>query len=128
MKKLITFVFVLFACFTIVAEKTYRITDIAGSNSGKGIAKGSDGTFLEIGQILTEDDKIVLPEGSEVYLNNNLKISKSGTVKDNIEKIKIKRASLNKKIIKSSVNSKSLPISTASSRASEAKSDFEWEE
>lgn len=126
MKKLITFVFVLIACFTIVAE-TYRITDITGSNSGKGIVKGSDGTFLKIGQILTEDDKIVLPEGSEVYLNNNFKISKSGTVKDNIEKIKIKRASLNKKI-KSSVNSKSSPISTASSRASEAKSDFEWEE
>lgn len=127
MKKLITFVFVLFACFTIVAE-TYRITNIAGSNGGKGIAKGNDGTFLEIDQILTEDDEIVVLEGSEVYLNNNLKISKSGTVKDNIEKIKPKRASLNKKIIKSSVNNKSSPISTASSRASEAKSDFEWEE
>lgn len=126
MKKLITFVFVLFACFTIVAEKTYKITNIVGSNGGKGMAKGNDGTFLKIGQILTENDKIVLLEGSEVYLNNILKISKSGTVKDNIEKSK--RVSLNKKGIKSSVNNKSSPISTASSRASEAKSDFEWEE
>ena len=127
MKKLTTFVFVLLACFTLIAE-TYKITDITGSNGGKGMVKDNNGAFLKIGQLLTENDKIVVLEGSEIYLNNNFKISKSGIVKDNIEKIKFKKVTLNNKNIKSSINRKSSSISTASSRASDAKSDFEWEE
>lgn len=48
MKKLTSFVFVLFACFTLIAE-TYKITDITRSNDGKGMAKDNNGAFLKMG-------------------------------------------------------------------------------
>lgn len=120
MKKLTVFVFALFAYFTVIAE-TYKVSGITR------MAKGKDG-IIKINSVLTDEDEVIVPKGSIIYLENNLEINKSGKVKDVIEKRKLKKGLTINKKVNSSVDNKSTNVMTASSRASDAKSDFEWEE
>lgn len=120
MKKLAIFISMFFMCFVITAE-TYKISGITG------MAKGKDG-ILKTNSVLTDEDEVVVLKGNIIYLENNLEINKSGKVKDVIEKRKLKKKGLTFKKINPSVDNKSINVITASSRASEAKSDFEWEE
>lgn len=123
MKKLISFIFVLIVGFAVAAE-SYTIIEISGANGSKGRARGKDGA-LSVGQVLTDEEMVEVENGNTIVLDNNKKIIKSGKVKDVIVEKTLKKSFSIKKV-SSTVNNKSKAVATASSRASEAKSDLFW--
>ena len=127
MKKLLMTIFAMFLGVMLFAQ-SYTVIRVVGANGGPGIAKMNNLGPVMAGQELVDTDTVELRRGNYILLDNGLAIYNSGKVKEVVEKKYFKKTPTVKSIIGEAVEKSSAPVSTAASRASDAKEDLEWAE
>ena len=127
MKKLLMTIFAMFLGVMLFAQ-SYTVIRVVGANGGPGIAKMNNLGPVMAGQELVDTDTVELRRGNYILLDNGLAIYNSGKVKEVVEKKHFKKTPTVKSIIGEAVEKSSAPVSTAASRASDAKEDLEWAE